>query len=477
MSPNFLLIMSDQHVPFASGAYGSDVALTPNIDALAARGTTFETAYCNSPICVPSRAALATGMYVHDTGNADNASPYTGAEADSWGHRASSAGIPITTIGKLHYRSVEDDTGFPEQRLPLHVREGRGDLFHALRENQPPAIQLRDAVTAARPGESEYSRFDQDVAAEACRWLREKVEGDEQWLGKVSFVTPHYPFTVPQEYLDLYPLDSLTLPRHNDPSEWDDHPAVNIYRSLCGLDSPLDHDETLRAVQAYYGLVSFMDAQVGNVLDELERTGLAENTVVVYVSDHGELLGNDGLWFKGTMNEDSVRIPTIIAGPGVPQGARNDTHVSLVDIYPTVIDVLGIAAEDGDVDRPGESLFELARSADHRERTIFSEYHSANSHTGSFMIRHGRWKYIDYRGFPERLFDIEADPHETTDLAQNPSCADILKQMRGKLRDICDPAEVDAAIRAEQRRRIDDFGGIEAVLRRPLMAYSPVGQS
>lgn len=477
MSPNFLLIMSDQHVPFASGAYGSTPAQTPNIDRLAERGTTFETAYCNSPICVPSRAALATGKYVHETGNADNASPYTGRESSSWGHRASEAGIPVTTIGKLHYRSVDDDTGFPEQRLPLHVREGRGDLFHALRDQQPPAIQLRDAVTAAKPGESDYSGFDRDVAAEACRWLREKAAEHGPWLGKISFVTPHYPFTVPQEFLDLYPIDTLPLPRNSDPNKWDDHPAVEIYRRLCGLDDPLSTEETLRAVQAYYGLVSFMDAQVGLVLDELRRAGLADNTVVLYVSDHGELLGEDGLWFKGTMGEGSVRIPAIIAGPGIPKGSRSDTYVSLVDVFPTVLDVLDIDGHAEDQQLPGMSLVAAAQSDDPIERTIFSEYHSANSHTGSFMVRRGRWKYIDYREFPERLFDMDNDPSETNDLAKNPAYAEVLDQMRTELRQICDPRIVDSQIRADQRRRVAEYGGVEAVLQRPLMAYSPVAGS
>lgn len=477
MSPNFLLIMSDQHVPFASGAYGSTLAQTPNIDRLAESGTTFETAYCNSPICVPSRAALATGKYVHVTGNADNASPYTGSESSSWGHRASEVGIPVTTIGKLHYRSVEDDTGFAEQRLPLHVREGKGDLFHALRDQQPPAIQLRDAVTAATSGESDYSRFDRDVAAEACRWLREKAAENGPWLGKVSFVTPHYPFTVPQEFLDLYPIDTLPLPRHSEPDEWDDHPAVDIYRRLCGLDDPLSTEETLRAVQAYCGLVSFMDAQVGLVLDELRRTGQADNTVVLYVSDHGELLGEDGLWFKGTMGESSVRIPAIIAGPGIPANRRSATHVSLVDVFPTVLDVLEIDTYPDDKDRPGMSLAAAARSDESIERTIFSEYHSANSHTGSFMVRRGRWKYIDYREFPERLFDLENDPSETNDLAKDPAYAEVLDQMRAELRKICDPQAVDSQIRADQRRRVAEYGGVEAVLKRPLMAYSPVAGS
>ncbi|MBT2568170.1 sulfatase-like hydrolase/transferase [Arthrobacter sp. ISL-85] len=476
MQPNLLILMSDQHVPFACGAYGSTVVRTPNLDRLAARGTVFDAAYCNSPICVPSRAAMATGRYVHQTGNADNASPYLGAEADSWGHRTTAAGIPTTTIGKLHYRSTHDDTGFPDQRRPLHVREGKGDLFHALRELQPPAFQLRAAVLAASEGESDYSRFDRSAAQEAVRWLEERSSVGGPWVGKVSFVTPHYPFTVPKEFLDLYPLEELAMPRRSDEREWDRHPAMEVYRRGCGLDEPLGNEETLRAVQAYYGLVSFMDAQAGIVLGALEATGQAENTIILYVSDHGELLGIDGLWFKGTMSESSVRIPAILAGPGVPVG-RCATPVSLVDVFPTVLDAMDVPAHPDDADLPGRSLLEIAGSPEDLSRTVFSEYHSANSNTGSFMIRRGPWKYIYHAGLGERLFNLDADPWEGNDLVLDPTHSSVLDECRSALREICNPDLVDARIRAGQRQRIEDYGGVDAVLARPLMAYSPASTS
>lgn len=476
MKRNLLILMSDQHVPFACGAYGSTIAHTPNLDRLASRGTVFDAAYCNSPICVPSRAAMATGRYVHQTGNADNASPYLGTEAASWGHRTTAAGIPTTTIGKLHYRSNADGTGFPDQRRPLHVREGKGDLFHALRELQPPAFELRAAVLGAASGESDYSSFDRSVAEAAVQWLGERSTATAPWLGKVSFVTPHYPFTVPQEFLDLYPLDSLPMPRRSEEREWDRHPAVEVYRRGCGLEEPLTRDQTLRAVQAYYGLVSFMDAQVGIVLDALEATGQAENTIVLYVSDHGELLGIDGLWFKGTMAESSVRIPAILAGPGVPVG-RCATNVSLVDVFPTVIDAMGLPPHPDDQDLPGRSLLDIAASPANPDRGVFSEYHSANSDTGSFMIRQGPWKYVYCVGTAERLFNLDSDPWEDIDLAADPHHATILHECRAALREICNPDLVDRTIRDEQKRRIEAYGGVDAVLARPLMAYSPASAS
>lgn len=473
MKPNVLILMSDQHVPAVCGAYGNSLAHTPNLDRLAERGTVFDAAYCNSPICVPSRASMATGRYVHQSGNVDNASPYLGSEAPSWGHRAEQAGITATTIGKLHYRAVADDTGFRDQRRPLHVRDGKGDLFHALRGDQPPALQLRAAVVDTRPGESDYSRFDRSVADEAVKWLGEVSDHDGPWLGKVSFVTPHYPFTVPEKFLNLYPLDSLPMPVRHDPAQWDRHPAVDIYRWSCGLDNPLTEAETRRALQAYYGLVSFMDAQVGIVLDALESTGQAGNTLVLYVSDHGELMGTDGLWFKGTMGENSVRIPAILSGPGVRAGHRCGTNVSLVDVFPTIIDALGLPANPDDEDLPGISLLNIANAPDDGSRVVFSEFHSANSHTGSFMIRKGPWKYVYYAGFQERLYNLETDPNENTDIAADPAHAAQLQECREAMRSICDPDAVDTTIRAGQRQRVEQHGGVAAVLKTPLMAYSP----
>ncbi|TKG71721.1 DUF229 domain-containing protein [Prauserella endophytica] len=475
VKPNLLIVMSDQHVPHASGAYGDTVVRTPTLDSLAARGTTFDAAYCNSPICVPSRAAMATGRYVHQTGNYDNASPYTGTEAASWGHRVEAAGIPLVTIGKLHYRGVADDTGFSDQRLPLHVRGGTGDLFHCLRDAQPPAPQLRGAVVGTARGESDYTRQDRSVAEAAVAWLTDEAPRDRAWAAKVSLVTPHYPFTVPGEYLDLYADIEPPEPLRSDPADWDRHPAVDFYRRSCGLDLPLTAEETRRSLRHYFGLVSFMDAQLGMVLRALVATGQAENTIVLYVSDHGELMGTDGTWFKGTMNERSVRIPMILAGPGVAEGERCGTPVSLVDVFPTVLDALGIASAKADADLPGRSLLELARRGTDPRRTVFSEFHSANSASGGFMVRYGSWKYEYHVGFPERLFDLAADPDELHDRAADPAAADALERGRKELLAICDPVAVDAEVRADQRRRIAEYGGIEAVLAKPLMTHSPTG--
>ena len=475
MNRNVLVLMADQHAPSATGSYGNDVVQTPNLDRLAARGVRFENGYCNSPICVPARAAMATGRYVHRTGNWDNAAPYLGTEADSWGHRVTGVGARAITFGKLHYRSPDEPTGFPDQRLPLHVRGGRGDLTHILRADQPPLTVLRPSVAGARSGESEYTRYDRQITDEAVDWLTsEAVTMPAPWVCTVSLVTPHYPLVAPQKYLDLYDPESLPLPTRWNSSDWDRHPALARARHLRGFTEPLSEADTRAATRAYYGLVSFMDEQMGRVLDALESSGLAEDTLVLYVSDHGELAGTDGLWFKGTLQEPSVRIPMIAAGPGLPIGASCETPTSLVDVFPTVLHALGIAPYQADADLPGQSLLTTATQAYDPDREVFVEYHSASSITGSFMIRFDRWKYVYHCDLPPQLFDLTNDPSEANDLAPDPAYSHVLQAAHNRLVAICDPIHVDATVRADQRRRVEDAGGPEAVLAAaPQMAYSP----
>jgi choline-sulfatase len=470
---NVLFINSDQHSRRVLGCYGNPVVKTPNLDALAARGTLFRNAYCPTPICVPSRASLATGRYAHTIDSWDNATPYIGTEAPSWGHRLTSQGHKVTTIGKLHYRKVDDPSGFPDQRLPMHVLDGEGDLYGLLRGDMPRRNQRR-YVLEAGPGEFEYTRYDRAIAQDAVTWLREEApDGSKPWALYVSFLHPHLPLTVPQQYFDLYPLDSLPLPVQWRAEEWPRHPALDTKRRLGTLDEPFDEGTLRNAMAAYYGMVSFLDEQVGLVLRALEESGLADDTRVIYTPDHGETLGEHGLWWKNSMFEGSAGVPMIVAGPNVPESKVSNTNVSLVDGFPSIVEAVGaeFAAEDGDL--PGESLFRLAR-ADDRPRTIFSEYHASMSPSGIFMIRNERYKYVYYVGYRPQLFDLVADPDETRDLADDPAYADALASCERELRAICDPEDVDRRAKADQRRRIDAAGGSEAVIAAGLkVPYTP----
>jgi choline-sulfatase len=461
---NVLFINSDQHSKRVLGCYGNPVVKTPNLDALAARGTRFANAYCATPICVPSRASLATGRYAHQIDSWDNATPYVGTEAPSWGHRLTSQGRKVTTIGKLHYRKVGDPSGFPDQRLAMHVLDGVGDLYQLLRADMPVRPHSRRQVLEAGPGDVEYTRYDRAIGREAAKWLREEgPRQDKPWALFVSFTYPHFPLKVPEPYFRLHPPDSLPMPVQWRPEEWPHHPVIDLQRRQQALDEPFDEATLRNAMAAYYGMVAFLDDQIGLVLGALEESGQADNTRIIYSTDHGEQLGEHGLWWKSSMYEGAAGVPLILAGPDVPAGRVVNTNVSLVDCFPGIVEAAGARFEAQDADLPGESILKLAREPD-RPRTVFSEYHTLFSPNGIFMIRDERYKYVHYVGFPPQLFDMLDDPYETRDLAGDPTFAQTLAASERELRSICDPEEVDRRAKSDQRRRLEAGGGVEAVL-------------
>jgi len=461
---NVLFLFSDQHSRRVLGCYGNRTIRTPNLDGLARRGTRFTSVYCQTPICVPARASLAAGRYAHRIGAWDNATPYTGTEAPSWGHRLTEQGHKVTTIGKLHYRKPEDPSGFPDQRIPMHVLDGVGDLYALLRGEMPVRPQSRKQVLEARAGDSEYIRYDRAIADMAVQWLRTEATAQSRpWCLYVGFVTPHFPLIAPEQYFRLYPPDALPLPVQYSPEAWGRHPVLEVKRKQQALDTPFDEKTIRNAVAAYYGLVTFLDEQVGRVLQALQEAGLEEETRIIYTTDHGEMLGEHGLWWKSSMYESSVAVPLILAGPDIPAGEVVRTNAELADLFPTIAEGVGARLGPEDADLPGQSLFRLIGDGD-RPRTVFSEYHAIFSPSGIFMVRNSRYKYVHYVGFRPQLFDLVADPEETRDLSADPAHAEALAACERELRAICDPDAVDRRAKADQRRRLEAAGGASAVL-------------
>jgi choline-sulfatase len=250
------------------------------------------------------------------------------------------------------------------------------------------------------------------------------------------------------------------------------HPFIDAMRKCLCFDEPFDAPMVRRAIAAYMGLVSFLDHNVGTILRALEETGLAENTRVVYTTDHGDNLGTRGLWGKSTMYEESAGIPLIMAGPDVIENNVCETPVSLVDGFQTFIHAAGARPDERDVGLPGHSLLDIAQGYV-PQRTVLSEYHAAGAMTGSYMIRHGRYKYMYYVGLPPMLFDLEADPFERNDLGRSAGYAAVVKECEARLRAIVDPEAADAQARADQRRYIEKHGGTDAILKRGTFRYSP----
>ena len=464
MAPrNVLILMSDEHDPRHMGCSGSPLVKTPHLDALAARGTRFSSAYTPSPICVPARAAFATGHRVHQTRHWDNALAYSG-QPEGWGHVLQREGVRVESVGKLHYRAEEDPAGFDVEHLPMHVVGGHGMVWGSIRDPyQPMSSGKRMLGEHIGAGESSYTQYDDAVTRQTVDWLRDAGKrSDEPFVLYVGMVAPHFPLVVPQAFFDLYPIDQLPVPKLHPQSGYLRHPWVEAYadfsRSEESFRSP---EERLSAFAAYFGLCTWMDHNVGRMLTALRESGLEDSTTVVYTSDHGDNVGARGLWGKSTLYQESASIPMLIAGPGVPQGHVCETPVDLLDLFPTILQGAGLDASIHLDDRPGRSLFDLANSPDEPQRLIFSEYHAAGSNTAGFMLRQGRWKYHYYVRFQPELFDLENDPEELNDLAPNPVYAPVLKSMEVALREICDPEAIDALAKADQLAMIERLGGME----------------
>jgi choline-sulfatase len=470
---NVLFIMSDEHSRRVLGAYGNSVVRSPNLDSLAAGGTLFESAYCNCPICVPSRASFATGRYVHSIGYWDNAFPYRGTPA-SWGHRLQSTGHRCDSVGKLHYRGSEDPNGFDNEILPLHVLKGEGDLQGMLRRPPPRRASTGQLAGDAGSGDSTYLQYDRNIRDEAALWLKAAaMQASRPWCLFVSFVCPHFPLVAPPEFFNLYDLHKLPMPGLRDPADFPDHPVLRKLRDVQNYEDHFrDEDHVRTAIAAYYGMVSFLDDNVGQLLKQLRDTGLDRETLVVYTSDHGDNLGTRTFWGKSNMYEEAVGVPLILNGPGIPAGRRVGTPVSLVDCYPTIIEAVGEMSTPADRLLPGSSLLRLLDGGE-EDRTVFSEYHAVGSTTGIFMVRFGNYKYVHYEGYRPQLFDLAADPMETRDLALLPGNEAVLAEGDRRLRAICDPAAVSRRAFEDQERRIHELGGAEAVLRRGSYPYTP----
>ena len=461
---NVLFLMADEMSTWGLGAYPEGRTYTPCLDSLATRGMRFDAAYTPSPICVPTRAAIACGRWLHEIEYWSSAEAYDGKHP-SWGHALQSPGIPVVSIGKLHYRNETDSTGFDRQIKPMHIMNGLGWITALLRRPVASYTEADNLAHEIGPGDSDYLRFDRRVTAAARQWLTKPARTNKPWCAFVSWLSPHFPFIAPPEFYELYDPAGYSGPPEPQPN----HPVLREIAKFFSHDRHFTDGTRGRARANYLGLCSFLDDQVRQVLDALETSGLADDTLVIFTSDHGEMLGAKGFWTKSTMYDDACRVPLIVAGPNIAPEIRADP-VSLVDIAPTICEHFGAQPL---ARFSGRSLL----TPPDPTRAILSEYHDGGSPVGMTMLRWNEnneaWKYVHYaEGYPPQLFYLSEDPNETRDLST--SAPRQIAAAQARLAAMLDPEEVNRRAHAHQARRIEELGGRARVLAHPTFNYTPV---
>jgi len=457
---NVLVILSDQHAREFTGCYAGDVD-TPNIDSIARDGTRFANAYCSSPICAPTRAALFSGRYVHETGVWDNANAYNGSPP-GWPFNFHRNGVLLTTIGRLDFLP-DADAGIEDKRLP-GVR-GSFDPITFFREQKTVErraeyyayfdIRVRREGTHLPEDESEPG--DRAITREAVHWIRNERPADRPWILYVGYNHPHPEWAPDGDLFDKYLQSAPPLsPKYFQPLE-DLHPYDQCNAVFNCSYHKNDEREIRKVHAAYRAVVEEFDGEVGQILDAMKDEKIREETLVVYASDHGESARAHGNLGKTSIYEEAIGVPLILSGPGVQQGAVVDTPVSQIDIFPTVADALDIPTDDS---FRGRSVLPLARGhlEGMEERPVLIEHHAGPAPRSVFALRLGTWKYVEHVNERPSLYNLAQDPDEMNDLAkhtpEDPAVAEQLKLFRARLREICSPEEIDREARADQRRRM-----------------------
>lgn len=471
---NLVVFVGESHARSLVGAYGHPQIHTPSLDSLAKRGTVFGESYCTSPICVPSRASIATGLYPHQHKYWENSIALDG-KTPTWMKELRAQGYHVAGVGKLHFRNGKDDNGFSEEIVPMHIAEGQGELLGLLRSEgkEPVRKGLWDLYTKrCGPGdETSYQAYDKLITQQTIAWIREHANDEKPWALCIHYVSAHAPYTVPRDLLELYPLDKIRLPPTFEKANRPHHAAIEHLRTILAHDAEVDENLVKLLTASYYAAITYLDREVGQVVDLLDASELTGKTRVIYTADHGYSSGNHFILGLFNLYEHSVGVPLLMAGPDVPERARVDQLVSHVDLHPTILESFGVAARPG---LPGASLWSPMQGHEDPDRPAFAEYHALGSRSASYMYRQRQYKLIHHVGMAPQLFDVASDPGEERDLASDRHHQDTLARLEAGLRAMVSPEAADSEAKAAQRSRIEELGGAQAVLdRRSGFIYSP----
>ncbi len=461
--PNILIVMADQLAPHFTGAYGHPLVQTPAMDALAERGARFDAAYCNFPLCAPARFSMLSGQLPSAIDAWDNGSEFA-ASVPTLTHYLRLLGYRTTLSGKMHFIGPDQLHGF-EQRLTTDIYPSGFDLTPDWDVDPESLGNWYSMASLSEAGQviTNYQYdYDEETGFAAVRHLYDlaRSRDDERpFFVVASFTHPHDPYEARPQWWDLYDHDDIDLPDPIAEGEIDAH-TRRLRRGIGADTDGFTEQQCRNARHGYYANTSYFDAWLGKLVQVLEETGRIDDTVVIAVADHGDMLGDRGTFFKMCFFERSARVPLIMAGPGVADRTVPDV-CSLVDLLPTLLD---IATDGGSASWPalssqpvGRSLWELASGGsdgnDEASGEALSEYTGAMTTQPMFMIRRGRLKYIACEGDPPLLYDIVADPLERTDLSADPAHAEIAAAFAAEAAQRWDSAALRERVLASQRAR------------------------
>ena len=454
--PNILIIMVDQlnGTLFPDGP--ADWLHAPNLKKLAARSTRFENCYTSSPLCAPARASFMSGQMPRRTRVYDNAAEFT-SDIPTYAHHLRRAGYYTALSGKMHFVGPDQLHGF-EERFTTDIYPAD---FGWTPDYRKPGERIdwwyhnMGSVTGAGVAEiTNQLEYDDNVCHEAKMKIFDLARGmdNRAWCLTASFTHPHDPYVARRKYWDLYEDCEHLLPEVDTlPKEKRDPHSVRIFHSCDWDNFDITDEHVRRSRRAYFANISYLDDKVGELIETLEATRQLDNTIIVFCSDHGDMLGERGLWFKMNFYEGSARVPLMICAPQMKPGKIADP-VSNVDILPTLCDLAGVDMSEIMPWTDGESLLKMASGAK-RSKPVTIEYAAEASYAPLVCIREGNYKFNHCELDPPQLFDLAADPHELENLAENPANAGLVAGYMEQVRAQWDMAAFDAEVRQSQARR------------------------
>jgi choline-sulfatase len=455
--PDILIIMADQLVPSALPFHGNPVTRAPALSWLAESGVVFDAAYAASPLCAPARASVLTGLLPSRTRAYDNAAQFS-SEIPTFAHHLRRAGYRTVLAGKMHFCGPDQLHGF-EERLTTDIYPadyGWTPDWDRPQERRSWYHDMSSVIDAGPCVRSNQLDFDEEVASAAERSLFRHIRsgGERPFCYVVSFSHPHDPFTIPAKWWDLYRDEDIPMPAAGPEEAWL-HPHERRLREVCAMNGVEITEAHVRAARrAYYGAISYVDDHVSRLLGLLRDTGRLDGTVIIVTSDHGEMLGERGAWYKMSFFEGAARVPLIVCAPALFPPGRAPAAVSTMDLLPTLAGLAHDGARPaivGPLD--GRSLLPHLSGAPGHDEAV-GEYLAEGAIAPIVMIRRGRHKFIHSPADPDQLFDLASDPNEQANLAGDLASAGLAGEFRREIAARWDLQALDREVRQSQRRRI-----------------------